>query len=280
MRPDVVGMRALWFAGLAVIALVFRPERALHAQGALASAGGRLAGYVRDSTGRPMPSAQIWIDGTGWGGMADSAGRYFIADLPAGAVDLTASMVGYRRMQVKGLQIGSGQTIEQNFLLTPAPHDTVSHPQPRGQLVAEEEILDRLAPDDPPDVGSRMTAERIAGLLVNTPVAQLPATMLESAKRDLISRIFGSGGSSNKTGLTGLVGQVTSGSSQPISGAKIEIEGTPFVLTGEDGKFLIQPPTGKKISLRVSAAGYRTLEVPLERLKPGEARRLFLRLQQ
>jgi hypothetical protein len=280
MRPDVVGMRTVWSTGFAIIILLSIPNHRVHSQAPLASAGGKLAGYVRDNTGRPMPSAQIWVDGTGWGGMADSGGYYLIKDLPVGAVDLTATMVGYGRVQVKGLQIADGQTVEQNFRLNPAGREEARLPQPQGQLVAEETVIEQPEIDDPPSTGHKSSAERIAGIMVSTPVAELPGVMLESAKRELLSRILGGGGKDNKTGLTGLVGQVTSGTSQPIPGAKIEVEGTPFVLTGEDGKFLIQPPTGRKLTLRISANGYRTLEVSLEKLKSGEARRVFLRLQQ
>ncbi len=113
MRERVVGafFRAVQSLALAAVALVVGAV-ALHAQ-----ATGKLEGRIRDQAGAPIPSAQVRIDGTAFGAVADNRGYWFINNVPAGLVDLTASFVGFKPVRVTGLRVSAGQTITQDFAL-------------------------------------------------------------------------------------------------------------------------------------------------------------------
>jgi hypothetical protein len=247
--------------------LVSSPDSLAPPQPDLAGMGGRLEGHVRDSVGLPMPTAQVWIDGTAYGGVADVQGYYFIDNLPARVVNLTVTLVGYRRVQLKGVRISNGNTIAQDFSLEPvSPNSEI---ELDSEPVQQDGVISERAPDSPAGQGGKTTMGRIAlGILT-----ELSAAVIDSARNVLAGRILGSE-------RTGLLGQVTTGTGQPIAGARIEVDGASYVLTGEDGRFLIQPPIGRKLRLKVSAPGYSTLETPMEKLKGGEGRRVFLRLRQ
>ena len=45
---------------------------------------GSIAGTVRDSAGGPIASAQVFVVGTAYNALTDSAGRYRLAGVPVG----------------------------------------------------------------------------------------------------------------------------------------------------------------------------------------------------
>ena len=65
-----------------------------------AQATGKLEGRIRDQAGAPVAGAQIRVEGSAFGAVADSRGYYFINNLPAGSIDVIAA--------VRGLQAGAG----------------------------------------------------------------------------------------------------------------------------------------------------------------------------
>ncbi len=101
---------ARWFALAAVALLV--GAGTLHAQST-----GKLEGRVRDQAGAPIPGAQVRIEGTAFGAVADGRGYYFINNVPSGSVDLLAQFVGYKPVRLTALKITAGQTITQDFAL-------------------------------------------------------------------------------------------------------------------------------------------------------------------
>jgi Carboxypeptidase regulatory-like domain/TonB-dependent Receptor Plug Domain len=113
MRESGVGAfaRVARWVALAAVALL------AGAGSLLAQSTGKLEGRIRDQAGAPIPSAQVRIEGTAFGAVADSRGYYFINNIPAGSVDLTAQFVGYKPVRVTGLRITAGQTITQDFAL-------------------------------------------------------------------------------------------------------------------------------------------------------------------
>jgi hypothetical protein len=259
-------MRSSWCVGLVAIVLLSPVGRAGPARGHPARAAGKLEGHVRDSTGLPMPSAQVWIDGTEYGGVTDLRGYYLIDNIPPRVVDLTVTLVGYRRVQLKGLRISEGNTTAQDFSLEPVNLDRDAVAQRPGQVVLRDDAGAETTARA--TEGGRLTVGRIAtGLL-----AQISGAVIDSARRALVGQLLGNQ-------LNGISGEVTNLLGQPIAGARIEVDGTAFVLTGADGRFLIQPPIGRKLNLRVSAQGFSTLETPLEKLKDGQARSVILRLR-
>jgi hypothetical protein len=86
-----------------------------------AQAAGKLEGHIRDQAGAPIAQAQIRVEGTAFGAVADNQGYYFINNVPAGVVDVVARFVGYRPVRVTGLRIAAGQTITQDFTLEQTP---------------------------------------------------------------------------------------------------------------------------------------------------------------
>ena len=113
MKESCVGAfaRAARWIALAAVALVVGAGT-LHAQ-----ATGKLEGRIRDQAGAPVPGAQVRIEGTAFGAVANNQGYYFLNNVPAGSVDLTATFVGYKPVRVTGLRVLSGQTVTQDFAL-------------------------------------------------------------------------------------------------------------------------------------------------------------------
>jgi outer membrane receptor for ferrienterochelin and colicin len=113
MKESCVGAFARGARWIAVAAVaLFVSATTLHAQ-----ATGKLEGRVRDQAGAPIAGAQVRIEGTAFGAVADARGYYFINNVPAGSIDLIGQFVGYKPVRVTGLRILSGQTITQDFAL-------------------------------------------------------------------------------------------------------------------------------------------------------------------
>jgi outer membrane receptor for ferrienterochelin and colicin len=113
MRESSVGAfarRARWIA-LAAVA-VLAGAGTLQAQ-----ATGKLEGRIRDQAGAPIASAQVRVEGTAFGAVADARGYYFINNIPAGSIDVTAQFVGYKPVRITGVRIPAGQTVTQDFAL-------------------------------------------------------------------------------------------------------------------------------------------------------------------
>jgi TonB-linked SusC/RagA family outer membrane protein len=90
------------------------------AAGRIADAqSGRVEGRVTDaSTGQPVPAAQVAVIGTTLGRLTDAEGRYAIAGVSPGAIQLRVLRVGYAE-QRQGLAIAAGQTATLDFVLRP-----------------------------------------------------------------------------------------------------------------------------------------------------------------
>jgi len=89
----------------------------LLAQGAT----GKIEGHVRDQAGAPVASAQVVIVGTAFVVTANQQGYYFLNNVPAGSVNLKAVFVGYKPVEVAGLKVLAGQTVEQDITLEQTP---------------------------------------------------------------------------------------------------------------------------------------------------------------
>lgn len=56
---------------------------------------GELKGYVYDETGFPLLGAQVILDGTSKGAVADIDGLFLIENIEPGTYNVTASFLGY-----------------------------------------------------------------------------------------------------------------------------------------------------------------------------------------
>lgn len=227
MRPAFVGMQSLWSFGIVAISILSAPIPTLLLREHDAVLTGKLEGNVRDVAGMRIPSAQVRIDNTAYGAIADERGYWFINNVPVGRVDLTATFVGFKRVQVKGLEVREGRTTVQDFALEAMPIDLedIEKAVNEGFLIPRDEVV----------TGSTAI-------------------------------------------VTGIRGKVTTASGSPIAGALVDLSGSTTV-TDSLGEFLISAAEGRKFKLKVSAAGYRILQLDVEKLKKGQLRGMTLRLQ-
>ncbi len=79
--------------------------------------GGTITGLVTDAaTGQPLSSVQVYITGTGAGGLTRDNGRYLLQGVPTGTHTLTAQLLGYETI-TREVTVTEGQTVVQNFVL-------------------------------------------------------------------------------------------------------------------------------------------------------------------
>jgi TonB-linked SusC/RagA family outer membrane protein len=102
---------------LAVSAMLAVALLSLVATGVSAQ-NGTIVGRVLDRTSaRPLAGAQVFIETSGLGTLSDAAGRYALANVPAGQVTVTAQIIGYGLLQ-QTTTVAAGQTVALNFNLS------------------------------------------------------------------------------------------------------------------------------------------------------------------
>ena len=79
-----------------------------------------VSGFVRDSTGRPIPGAEVSIEALGKRALSDANGRYLLAEVPAGMRMLRARRVGYVPM-TSMLRFAADGTQQADFVLERSP---------------------------------------------------------------------------------------------------------------------------------------------------------------
>jgi iron complex outermembrane recepter protein len=76
---------------------------------------GMIYGKVTESSdGQGVVTANVALQGTGYGSTTDSDGEFRITNVPAGDYELVVSLVGYGR-ESKSINLSPGQTLEVNF---------------------------------------------------------------------------------------------------------------------------------------------------------------------
>ena len=94
---------------------------------------GTIIGIVSDSTGAPIPNAEVEVaGGTLIGGplviMTDDLGKYRIWTLPAGSYTVAARVGGFRERRLTGLELAAGTTVTVDLMLQPGSvEETYSH---------------------------------------------------------------------------------------------------------------------------------------------------------
>ncbi len=72
---------------------------------------GKISGRVTEKdTGEPIPGANILVEGTLTGTVADADGRYTILRAPIGRVSLVFSSIGYARTKIEGVEVEVDRT--------------------------------------------------------------------------------------------------------------------------------------------------------------------------
>jgi len=78
---------------------------------------GKIEGFTKDNNGNPIPYVNVILEGTYMGAASDENGYYAILNVPPGVYDITASMIGYKKVTKIGVQVNIDQVTRVNFEL-------------------------------------------------------------------------------------------------------------------------------------------------------------------
>jgi len=86
-----------------------------------AQTSGRISGRVQDaSTGAPLPGASVRAEAFDLEAITSEAGRFVLAGLPAGEVDLAVDLLGYRPLRLRGVTVRAGRAVDLAIALAPS----------------------------------------------------------------------------------------------------------------------------------------------------------------
>ncbi|HQG45751.1 MAG TPA: carboxypeptidase-like regulatory domain-containing protein, partial [bacterium] len=89
---------------------------------ALLLAQATLRGRVTDQeSGQPLPGANVQVQGTLRGAVADANGRFLITQVPEGIYAVRASMMGYRSRLLEKISLSSSREVVLDIKLKPTP---------------------------------------------------------------------------------------------------------------------------------------------------------------
>jgi hypothetical protein len=83
---------------------------------ATAGAQSQMSGSVKDSTGRPIPGAQVSIPALEKGSTTNDSGQYVLRDLPAGSHSMDVKRPGYKLFTAT-VEVGDKETVRRDFVL-------------------------------------------------------------------------------------------------------------------------------------------------------------------
>ena len=166
---------------------------------------GQITGQVTDrSTQQPLVGAQVYIEGTSFGGLTQDNGRYLILNVPAGTYTVTVQMLGFHQGRVENVRVQSGQPANANFALGFTA------------LRLQEVVVTG-------------TADPVAGVKV-------PFTVGKVTKADLPVPAI-----SAEAAIAGKVAgvRVVRGSGQPGSGAEVLLRGATSITRGNEPLYVV-----------------------------------------
>ncbi len=106
----------------------------------LAGTTGKIAGRVADlETGQPLSRANIVVEGTPWGAMADDRGYFNILNVPVGTYHLKATMMGYSPQRKAEVTVNADLTTRVDFFLAEKVLEVV----PPLRVMAERPLIKR-----------------------------------------------------------------------------------------------------------------------------------------
>lgn len=79
---------------------------------------GKISGVVKDNQGNPLPGANVIVEGTRQGGVADADGNYFIINVLPGRYRVTASLIGFTNQTQTEVSIAADFTTPLDFQLS------------------------------------------------------------------------------------------------------------------------------------------------------------------
>lgn len=99
-------------------------EPKIDAQETLGEGEGRIAGQVFDKeSGQPLRGVAILVEGTDFGTVTDSKGRYRISNVPSATHTLSFIKPGYIEATVTDTRVMEGELMKLDFALLPRPSD-------------------------------------------------------------------------------------------------------------------------------------------------------------
>ncbi|MBN1780608.1 TonB-dependent receptor [bacterium] len=104
--------RRTWIVLFSIFMLIF-------ISAGFAGTTGKIAGKVTDqSTGDPIPGANVLVAGTGFGAASDIDGNFTILQVPPGVYSVTASVIGYAKVNATQVRVFIDQTAQVDFDLS------------------------------------------------------------------------------------------------------------------------------------------------------------------
>ena len=141
----------------------------------------RIAGRVVDgSSGQPIPSVQVTIEGTSFSVLTDWSGHYLIPGVPSGTWTVSARTIGYAHKSVTGVEIGVGATVSLDITLLAAAIQVsgieVSVSEERGSVAraldeqrTSNQIINSVSGEQirrSPDSDAGQAVQRVSGVTV------------------------------------------------------------------------------------------------------------------
>lgn len=162
-----------WSVFVFVLLAVALPPRTAQAQGTI-------EGFVfEQSTGDPLPGANVIIEGTTQGAASNLNGYYRIPAVSAGTRTIVASSIGFTKEEVE-VSVEEGETVQQDFFLAASAIElggVVVTGLRRGQVKAINEkrqalnVVDVISADEVgklPDLNVAESTQRVPGVTIRT----------------------------------------------------------------------------------------------------------------
>ncbi len=142
---------------------------------------GTITGQVTDAaTMQPLSGAQVVIEGTNFGALANEAGRFLIPNVPAGTHTLRAIMIGYGPETVN-VTVAAGQTAAADFRLS------------QSAIQLDAVVVTATGEQRKREIGNAVGTIDAAALTEIAPVTSM-ATLLQGRTAGV--QVFGSAGTS------------------------------------------------------------------------------------
>jgi outer membrane receptor protein involved in Fe transport len=119
---------------------------------------GKLAGVVTGPDGEPLPGVNVVIEGSTRGAATNLDGEYFILSVPPGLYTVSASMVGFQKVQYQNVRIQVDRTTTIDFRMQEEAYE--------GQEVVVTARVD-LVTKDQTSASAKVTGDEILALPVD-----------------------------------------------------------------------------------------------------------------
>ncbi len=158
-----------------------------------ASKNGTIKGLVTDAqTGAPLPGANVFLNGTGFGSSTDVDGYFSITNIPPGSYVLRTVYIGYKPLDIP-VKIKSGMVITKHIKLLPQA------------LEGEEIVVTSQASGQKAAINQQLSAKAIVNVVSSEQIQEHPdATAAEAISRIPGISIIRSNGEGNQVVIRGL----------------------------------------------------------------------------